>query len=98
MASHREAETDLIPVQHFLVRRTAILESGLQLVILGGAVALFYVFDLSFEVSLFLFLVLALTLHAMNAIAIAITHNIHLAEIRDLLLQERHGAAERRRE
>lgn len=71
--------------QHPVVRRTALTEMIGQLLILGGAVALFEWLDIGFELSLLSLLVLGFSLNTMNVMASTMSQNVHLAEIRDLL-------------
>ncbi len=58
---------------------------------LGGAVAVFKWFDLGFELSLLLLLVLGFSLTTLNIISSTVSQNVHLAEIRDLLLEQARG-------
>ena len=78
----------LRPVQHPIIPRSAIPEAALQFLILGSTVAALEWLDVDFAYTLFALLVLGFSLNTMNVIAAAVSQNVHLAEIRDLLLRE----------
>jgi hypothetical protein len=46
-------------------------------------------FGVRFELTLLVLLVLGFTLNTMNVMAATVSQNVHLAEIRDLLLKQR---------
>lgn len=79
---------DLKPVQHPIIMSFATREFLFQLFLLGGCVAIFRLLGLDFQLSILLLLALGFGLVALNVVSAAISTNIHLAEIRDLLLKE----------
>ena len=81
-------DQNLIQVQHPIIRKAALPETIYQLFILGGAVAVSKWLDLGFELSLLLLLVLGFSLNTLNVMASTMSQNVHLAEIRDLLLEQ----------
>ena len=89
MADDRQTSSDLRPVQHPIILRTAIPETILQFFILGGGVAVLEWFGVRFELTLLVLLVLGFTLNTMNVMTATMSQNVHLAEIRDLLLKQR---------
>jgi hypothetical protein len=60
----------------------------LQFVILGGGVAVLEWFGVRFELTLLVLLVLVFTVDTMNLMVATVSQNVHLAEIRDLLLNQ----------
>ncbi len=89
MTVDRQTHADLKPVQHPIIWRSTIPETILQFLILGGTVAVLEWFNVRFELTLLLLLVLGFTLNTMNVMAATMSQNVHLAEIRDLLLKQR---------
>ena len=89
MTADHQTSSDLRPVQHPIIPRSAIPESILQCFILGGGVAVLVWFGVRFELTLLVLLVLGFTLNTMNVMAATASQNMHLAEIRDLLLKQR---------
>ena len=89
MTADRQTNSDLRPVQHPIIPRSAIPESILQCFILGGGVAVLVWFGVRFELTLLVLLVLGFTLNTMNVMMATMSQNVHLAEIRDLLLKQR---------
>ncbi len=89
MTADRPTSTDLRPVQHPIISRAAIPETIWQFFILGGGVAVLEWFGVRFELTLLVLLVLGFTLNTMNVMAATMSQNVHLAEIRDLLLKQR---------
>ena len=89
MTDDRQTSSDLRPVQHPIIARSAILETIWQFFILGGGVAVLEWFGVRFELTLLVLLVLGFTLNTMNVMAATVSQNVHLAEIRDLLLKQR---------
>ena len=79
--------SDLTPVQHPVIKKSALPEANLQLVILGDVVGILRWVGVSFETTLLVLLVLGFTLNTMNLMASAVSQNVHLAEIRDLLIR-----------
>jgi hypothetical protein len=79
---------ELQQVQHPIVRRVALTEMIWQLFILGGAVAAFQWFNVRFELSLLLLLVLGFSRNTLNVMGASMRQNVHLAEIRDLLVEQ----------
>ena len=79
---------DLKPVQHPIIEKFAQQEFLLQLILLGGCVAVFQWVGLDFQLSLLILLALGFSLVALNIVSAAISINTHLAEIRDLLLKK----------
>ena len=75
------------PVQHPIIRQTAIPEAIGQLVIVGVVVSACMFFELGFEISILVLLVLGFALNTLNVIASATSSNVHLAEIRDQLIE-----------
>lgn len=88
MASERHTDTDLIPVQHPIILRSALPEAVIQLLIMGGTVAILVWLRAGFELTLLVLLIFGFTLNTLNVIAATISQNVHLAEIRDLLLKQ----------
>ncbi len=88
MTDDRQTSSDLRPVQHPIILRTAIPETILHFFILGGGVAVLEWFGVRFELTLLVLLVLGFTLNTMNVMAATMSQNVHLAEIRDLLLKQ----------
>ena len=88
MTDDRQTSSDLRPVQHPIIPRSAIPETILQFFILGGGVAVLEWFGVRFELTLLVLLVLVFTLNTMNLLAATVSQNVHLAEIRDLLLKQ----------
>ena len=88
MPADRQTSSDLRPVQHPIIPRSAIPETILQLFTLGGSVAVLEWLGVRFELTLFVLLVLGFTLNTMNIMAATVSQNVHLAEIRDLLLNQ----------
>ena len=60
----------------------------MQFVILGGGVAVLEWFGVRFELTLLVLLVLVFTVDTMNLMVATVSQNVHLAEIRDLLLNQ----------
>ena len=89
MTDDRQTSSDLRAVQHPIIRRSAIPETILQFFILGGSVAVLEWFGVRFELTLLVLLVLGFTLNTLNVMAATMSQNVHLAEIRDLLLKQR---------
>ncbi len=89
MTADRQTNSDLRPVQHSIIRQIAIPETIAQFFILGGSVAVLEWFGVRFELTLLVLLVLGFTLNTMNVMAATMSQNVHLAEIRDLLLKQR---------
>ncbi len=89
MTADRQTSSDLRPVQHPTIPRIVIPETVLQFFILGGGVAVLEWFGVRFELTLLVLLVLGFTLNTMNVMAATVSQNVHLAEIRDLLLKQR---------
>ncbi len=79
---------DLRSIQHPIIARSAIPETILQFFILGGVVAVLEWFGVRFELTLLVLLVLGFTLNTMNIMMATMSQNVHLAEIRDLLLKQ----------
>jgi len=79
--------SDLTPVQHPVIKQSALPEAILQLVILGVVVGILRWVGVSFETTLLVLLVLGFTLNTMNLMASTVSQNVHLAEIRDLLIK-----------
>ena len=94
MASERHTDADLTPVQHPIIMRSALPEAAVQLLIMGATVAILEWLGARFELTLFALLILGFTLNTLNVIAATVSQNVHLAEIRDLLLKH-HGDARR---
>ncbi len=88
MTTDRQTSSDLRPVQHPIIPRSAIPETILQFFILGGGVAVLEWFGVCFELTLLVLPVLVFTLNTMNLMAATVSQNVHLAEIRDLLLKQ----------
>ncbi|MCH7778028.1 MAG: hypothetical protein IH878_16080 [Gemmatimonadetes bacterium] len=88
MTADRQTSSDLRPVQHPIIPRSAIPETILQSFILGGGVAVLEWFGVRFELTLSVLLVLVFTLNTMNLVAATVSQDVHLAEIRDLLLKQ----------
>ncbi len=88
MTTDRQTSSVLRPVQHPIIPRSAIAETILQFVILGGGVAVFEWFGVRFELTLLVLLVLVFTVNTMNLMVATVSQNVHLAEIRDLLLKQ----------
>ncbi len=88
MTDDRQTSSDLRPVQHPIIARSAIPETIWQFFILGGGVAVLEWFGVRFEFTLLALLVLGFTLNTMNVMAATMSQNVHLAEIRDLLLKQ----------
>ncbi len=86
--SQNNNHADLRAVQHPIIARSAIPETILQFFILGGGVAVLEWFGVRFELTLLVLLVLGFTLNTMNIMAATVSQNVHLAEIRDLLLKQ----------
>ena len=89
MTDGRQTSSDLRPVQHPIIPRSAIPEAILQFFILGGGVAVLEWFGVRFELTLLVLLIFGFTLNTMNIMAATVSQNVHLAEIRDLLLKQR---------
>ncbi len=70
------------------MRTIALTKTILQFFILGGGVAVLEWFGVRFELTLLVLLVLVFTLNKMNLMAATMSQNVHLAEIRDLLLKQ----------
>ncbi len=70
------------------MRTIALPETILQFFILGGGVAVLEWFGVRFELTLLVLLIFGFTLNTMNIMAAAVSQNLHLAEIRDLLLKQ----------
>ena len=87
--SQNNNHADLTAVQHPIIRKVALPETIFQLFILGGTVAVLEWFGVRFELTLLVLLVLGFTLNTMNVMAATVSQNVHLAEIRDLLLKQR---------
>lgn len=88
MNNDPNSSSDLTPVQHPLIKQSAVPEAILQLVVLGGIVAILRWVGVSFETTLLVLLVLGFSLNTMNLTASTVSQNIHLAEIRDLLIKQ----------
>jgi len=88
MDSEPHTHVDLTPVQHPIISRHSTLETILQFLIMAGMVVALEWFGVRFEITLFMLLILGFTLNTMNVMSAAISHNVHLAEIRDLLIQQ----------
>ncbi len=88
MTTDRQTSSDLRPGQHPIIPRSAIPETILQFFILGGGVAILEWFGVRFELTLLVLLVLVFTLNTMYLMAATVSQNVHLAEIRDLLLKQ----------
>ena len=71
------------------MRTIALSETIFQSFILGGGVAVLEWFGVRFELTLSVLLVRVFTLNTMNLMAATVSQNVHLAEIRDLLLKQR---------
>lgn len=95
MRSKHQSGQRFTPVQDELVGSLAKRETVMQFCILIGAVGLFHWLELGFELSLLLLLVIGFTLNTANQISCAVGHNIHLAEIRDLLLKQQQTERDR---
>ena len=89
MTDDRQINSDLRPVQHPIIARSAVPETIWQFFILGGGVAVLEWFGVRFELTLLMLLVLGFTLNTLNVMAATMSQNVHLAEIRDLLLKQR---------
>jgi hypothetical protein len=89
VTNDHQSSSDLRPVQHPVIARTAIPETILQFFILGGSVAVLEWFGVRFELTLLVLLVLGFTLNTMNIMMATMSQNVHLTEIRDLLLKQR---------
>ena len=88
MTRNRQKRTELQTVQHPIIWKVALPETIIQLFILGGAVAIFETLSLGFELSLLLLLVIGFSLVTLNVVATTMSQNVHLAEIRDVLLEQ----------
>ena len=88
MTADRQNHSDLEPVQHPIIARIAGPETILQFFILGGVVAGLEWFGTRFELTLLVLLVLGFTLNTMNVMTATMSQNVHLTEIRDLLLKQ----------
>lgn len=89
MVLNRPKTDNLRLVQHGLIRRAAVPETLIQFFILSGVVGLFEVLDLSFELSLLLLLVVGFSFVTLNIMSATMSQNVHLAEIRDLIIELR---------
>jgi hypothetical protein len=76
------------PVQHPIIRTTALLEMWGQLAIVSVVAAAAWWFG-GFSVSLIAVLIVGFGLTTMNIISCTVSQNVHLAEIRDALLVKR---------
>ena len=88
MASQRNTDNNLTAVQHPIIARSAVPETIIQLLIMGAVVAILEWIDVRFEITLFVLLILGFSLNTLNMIAATVSQNVHLAEIRDLLLKQ----------
>ena len=88
MASQRNTHTNLTMVQHPIIARSAVPEAIIQLLIMGAVVAILEWMDVRFEITLFVLLILGFGSNTMYMLAATASQNVHLAEIRDLLLKQ----------
>ena len=87
MSEEPDPGLELTAVQHPVIKQQALREMIIQLVILGGVVAILEWVGVRFETTLLVLLVLGFALNTMNVMAAAVSQNVHLAEIRDLLIK-----------
>ena len=66
----------------------SLIRDDLAVLHLGGGVAVLEWFGVRFELTLSVLLVLVFTLKTMNLVAATVSQDVHLAEIRDLLLKQ----------
>lgn len=76
------------PIQDPIIRSESRTETIAQGIILGVAVALSY-WLLGFEIALLIAVVFGFTLNTMNIMAGAISTNVQIAEVRNLLKERR---------